>query len=765
MIFDISDMESASSMKTPIKLFLYILILLSTISLYACSGDNEEMTGTPTDSATTIVGTTVVFTLDQEGFFLVTEGKTDRLLPGHLSMSQSIDISNLVNAYDPIPTFFLNLGDIDTNMLYLRSMTGGIGIDFNRDDEAGGMYVNSVRPGYGAETAGIKRGDVILAADRQSFSDLFNYQNYFDKIGELITGELGSQVTLTVMRNGEELEIEVNRNFPTIPPNDDQIRYQQEYHQSGVIQLTPEEYLAEGLYCFQHVKNRTQLGDFYCFISGDLAVTGPQVPTNIEKKIPTQKARVSGDSFFEYTDCRIPTLLGQDVTCGDLFVPENRDQPEGNTIQLHVAIFNPGGSVQPDPVIYMHGGPGAGILDGIADSYMAGIRYLFPEREFIVFDQRGTGYASPRLECPSLAGDYVLSLSEDQRMGLHEWTAGQMEMCITDLFEKNIDLSAYTSRSSAADINDLIKLLGYEKVNFFGSSYGSYLAFTYMDEFGTEDHIRSVVLETVYPLHVDLFADRATNAQRSLDAIFYACANDPSCHNSYPDLENVFYNLLERFNEEPITINAINPLTLEDQDVVINSYRFLETIYRASYHSDWIPHLPKMLYEMQADNYGLFTLALDNVFYLSSGIDDGLYYAILCNDEGSFSSSLDIETGSAGLHPIVRSYFDGGSLSMLEVCSNWDSGPLAPDQNQAVVSNVPTLLLSGSYDPITPPTWGHLAAETLSHGYAYEFPNAAHGILSTSRCAQEITATFLQNPQKPTLSCLENLPGIVFEEH
>ena len=67
-------------------------------------------------------------------------------------------------------------------------------------------------------------------------------------------------------------------------------------------------------------------------------------------------------------------------------------------IRLHVAIVhteNP----KPDPVVFLQGGPGANTL-----GFMGNLLFLFKDirldRDLIMFDQRGTGYSEPTLNCP-----------------------------------------------------------------------------------------------------------------------------------------------------------------------------------------------------------------------------------------------------------------------------------------------------------------------------------------------------------------------------
>lgn len=71
-------------------------------------------------------------------------------------------------------------------------------------------------------------------------------------------------------------------------------------------------------------------------------------------------------AHFEPAECKFEIPPGQTVECGYLTVPEDRSQPEGPTIRLHVAIFRTDSdNPAPDPVVYLAGGPGEQALEAM----------------------------------------------------------------------------------------------------------------------------------------------------------------------------------------------------------------------------------------------------------------------------------------------------------------------------------------------------------------------------------------------------------------
>jgi pimeloyl-ACP methyl ester carboxylesterase len=469
---------------------------------------------------------------------------------------------------------------------------------------------------------------------------------------------------------------------------------------------------------------------------------------------------------FEFTACRFPTPPDQNPTCGDLTVPLDRnDSDSTQTIQLHVAIFHSTSpNPEPDPLILLHGGPGSSMLERIAFWYQEQFSDIIATRDLIVFDQRGVGYAEPSLDCPGFVDQFYASLSQDLRVGLAEWEAPHASVCLADLAAQGVNLVAYNSAASAADVNDLRLALGYERVNLYGASYGSRLALTVMRGFGAGGTIRSVILDSVYPPQVNLDAARPQNLERALQAVFAACAADADCDAAYPDLETVFFDLVEQLNAYPVTLDVMNNVTGRQQTVVVNGNRLIEMVYRISYQTGWLPWLPKLFYHVQDGHFEIFSEGLQRLFWLVDGVQPGPYFAVQCYEEVAFNSVEAVDTIGADAHPLLSAHLTAGAKATLATCAALGLPPADPIEDQPVVSDVPALILSGTFDPATPPAWGKLAADGLSNAFFYEFPNASHGVMSSVPCAQNLVAQFIADPTTmPDAGCMDDLDALSFE--
>jgi pimeloyl-ACP methyl ester carboxylesterase len=165
-----------------------------------------------------------------------------------------------------------------------------------------------------------------------------------------------------------------------------------------------------------------------------------------------------------------------------LTVPEDCTDPESRNIRLAVAIFrHPDGNPQPDPIIYLEGGPGASPLELRAPNFAALFGSMFAaKRDIILIDPRGVGYSQPALDCPNFTQLYLDLLDfeiDGDRLSSQQVLDYKIDAFLTcaENLRSVADLSKYNTIASAAEVNDLRRALGYDQVNLWGTSYGSRL--------------------------------------------------------------------------------------------------------------------------------------------------------------------------------------------------------------------------------------------------------------------------------------------------
>jgi len=333
-----------------------------------------------------------------------------------------------------------------------------------------------------------------------------------------------------------------------------------------------------------------------------------------DRSIPdlsTVTASANDCEFLLHGDDDPRPQLG-DSACGTLDVPENWSLPEGRRIQIGYLILKSTAThPQPDPVVFLAGGPGSSplTLAAIWAPFFAGLRQ---ERDVIFFDQRGTRLSSP-LRCEAYTKIMALNLppaeqqtsgagtpvppvypsefiTADQYLQQAEATYGPIaDACVQQITATGVDLRQYTTVASANDVVALVKTLGYDDYNLYGISYGTRLALEVMRSH-PESGLRSVVLDSTVPPEVKSYERLSAGPHEAVIQLFADCERDPTCDAAYPDLEARFITLLSQLRSQPVI--AEDGTTITDRDVV-------KVMQSLTARVEIAPYLPLMISELE----------------------------------------------------------------------------------------------------------------------------------------------------------------------
>ena len=428
-----------------------------------------------------------------------------------------------------------------------------------------------------------------------------------------------------------------------------------------------------------------------------------------------------------------------DADCGTLKVFENRATRTGRQISLNIVVLpaisnNP----LPDPLFFLAGGPGQGAAKMAKD-----IRDLFSRiqrnRDIVLVDQRGTGKSNP-LECKD-DDDTLRGLNEPPEAGI-----ARLKKCLAGY---DADVTLYTTPIAMDDLDDVRAYLGYDRINLYGGSYGTRAALVYMRRHG--DHVRAVVLDSVAPTYMRLPLYTSRDAQRALDKLVTDCEADARCHAAYPGFGDRVRALMQRVTASPVHTRLVHPRTGVAEDVEIGPRFVASVIFGALYQPVTASILPTLLDRAEHNDFqGLLALAA------AGGSDDnmsvGMQLSVLCAEDAPRVTDADIARETA------KTLFGANLLtSEVRACDFWPRGHVDPSYYQPVVSDIPTLVLSGDLDPVTPPTWGKEVASHLSHAKHVEVPASGHGVIGTA-CGWSLVQTFIDRGSVDELdtSCVKD---------
>ncbi len=476
---------------------------------------------------------------------------------------------------------------------------------------------------------------------------------------------------------------------------------------------------------------------------------------------PLTGAFSSPASSFEPAACvfDLPGGLqeGTDVTCGYLTVPSDHDRPDGSKLKLAVAVFKHQGALsRPEPLFILQGGPGGSTLDvhpGLVQDSA-----LLQHFDIVMLEQRGTLHSQPALVCNE-ADQYILdslnvdlSPAESNRL----WDAALLK-CHDRLAAQGVNLSDFDSIQNAKDVDALRLALGYDKINLYGVSYGTLLALHYMRLF--PDSLRAVVLDGVVPPQSNYIYTNVLDQDRVFKAFFQDCKDSQECSRAYPDLEKVFFQVIDDLDKSPAHVVMHDQQTGKSYDALINGESFYSGVYQAFYSADFIPALPRAIYKARERDFDGFTELL-SFFTFDHTMSYGMYYSVNCAEKGDDPLvALDLSK----VFPKILEYDRGSTEAFLALCKGWKVESLGPAVDQPVKSDLPVLLLSGGLDPVTPESNAAAVAASLSHSYSYTIPSGGHSQAFTNKCADGLIQGFLENPSvAPDSSCIADYATVKF---
>lgn len=484
---------------------------------------------------------------------------------------------------------------------------------------------------------------------------------------------------------------------------------------------------------------------------------------------PTPSPLRPVSAFFEAAPCpfELPPdeTEGQTVTCGYVRVPEQRATTSDRTIRLAVVVFKSRSQQpEPDPVILLAGGPG----EKTVQSAVTVSSILWPLREnrdIITFDQRGAGLSEPALDCPEMKAAIFKTLDERRSEILLQAIFDSLITCRDRLMAEGHNLAAYNTTENAADVADIVRALGYEQANLYGGSYGTLLAQAVM-----RDHpegLRSVVMGSVLPTKTSFFVHVPVTTVDATLRLLDACAADADCSAAFPDLQQTLYTNIDRLNAKPVPITITNPLDGQSYASYLTGDAIFSNLVVFLYATEIIPVLPQAIYNVAQGDYDLMTQLSSQKLAIFDAVSRGMTYSVMCAEDlisMTPEGYLDIR---AQMPPSLAGMADPEDIidfGFFGICREWGVPEAAPVVKQPVVSDIPVLILSGEFDPVTPPTYGAQVAGHLANSYNYVFPGVGHNTLVASSCARSIAKAFVDDPTTaPNSACLDEMPGVVFD--
>jgi len=431
------------------------------------------------------------------------------------------------------------------------------------------------------------------------------------------------------------------------------------------------------------------------------------------------------------TPCSVEGVADK-LLCGTYAVWENRAAQRGRKIELHVVVVPAlGRDPAPDPIFVFAGGPGDAASNSARRWAMN--RAARARRDIVMVDQRGTG-GSHRLDCtvPRDPGD-VQAYFEPPL------PAAEVRRCRAEL-EATADLTQYTTSIAADDLDEVRAWLGYDQVNLDGGSYGTRAAQVYLRRHGA--HVRTATLVGVAAMDQYLPLFHARDGKRALDLLFEVCAKDAACAAAFPELPAEHDRVLAGLDRARGQATVTSPVDHHAVAVTIPRDVFAEQIRFTLYNAVTASATPYVLHRAAQGDFEPFArLAMLWEPSFRRILAFGMHLSVTCAEDVPFMSPATIDAAIAGTY--LRGY---RVLQQVAACREWPRGAVPADLHQLVTSDVPILLVTGPYDPVTPPRFAEQVARHFSRGFQLVVPDAHHGSdgLSHPECMNGLTTAFVE---------------------
>lgn len=430
--------------------------------------------------------------------------------------------------------------------------------------------------------------------------------------------------------------------------------------------------------------------------------------------------------------CTFPGVAGP-ARCGTLEVWENRAAKAGRRISLRFMVV-PGTGPGParEAIAYLAGGPGAA-----ATQFAGGVTALFgPSREgrdVLLVDQRGTGGSHP-LTCP------VYGSREDPASFLGSFLPADRVRACLPVLARRADLAQYTTDRAADDLDEVRAALGYERLVVYGGSYGTRTALAYMRRH--PDRVRSVILLGVAPTDGSIPLYFARDTDRAIFGVVAECEAEAACRAAFPRLRADVRRSLERFAKGPVEVEVVSPGTGKPVRIALTRDLYAEGVRYLLYTAATAGQLPLMVHRAAEGDFApVATVALERRMNFVGAVSHGVYLAVTCAEDLPY---VDAREGER----LARGTFLGGYRlrDQRAACAEWPRAPIDPGFHGPVVSALPTLVLSGEWDPATPPSNGEQVARHLSNSLHVVIPSGAHGFagLENSSCIERLMNDFVR---------------------
>lgn len=422
--------------------------------------------------------------------------------------------------------------------------------------------------------------------------------------------------------------------------------------------------------------------------------------------------------------------------CTTLDVPEDWEAPAGRHIGLHLALVrSTGADADPDLVVFLDGGPGG----AATEDYPAMAPALAPLRKrhhILLVDQRGTGASNP-LDCEddlTLEGDKPDRRAVPPAPGDAAAQQAATRRCLAALAPRAAP-QFYATTDAVRDLEAVRQALGGRALDLVGVSYGTRVAQQYSVRY--PQAVRSIVLDSPVPNRVALLSEHARNLEAALQQRLALCGATPACAQRYGDSAAVLRAVLERLRRQPQTVQLPDPRSDEPRPQRLGADDLAQLLRFYLYSDTTSALVPLVIAQAHGGQYAA-VLAQSRIVVgdVAEHLSNGMAASVLCTEDADLLQDQPQDAATllgAGLVSVARA-----------TCALWPHRGRPAGFHEPLRTDVPLLVLSGQFDPVTPQQYGAEIVARLPHARQLLAPGQGHAVLGVG-CMPKLVAAFVRD--------------------
>jgi len=419
---------------------------------------------------------------------------------------------------------------------------------------------------------------------------------------------------------------------------------------------------------------------------------------------------------------------------GQIEVFEDNIKNQGKKIKLNIEVVPAKSKAdKAEPMFIIMGGPGQAATDLV--SFFSDIFKPINEKSDLVFvDQRGTGKSNPL----QLSGDYSTLADYFKDDFADKETIAN---CFESLSKTN-NLNCYGTRNAIIDLDKVREMMGYKKMNIYGTSYGTRVSIAYINKY--PNRVKTATLKGLVPHDLVIPFNFAEDAQRSLDILVSDCKVNPVCNSAYPTLENelkIFFN-----TQFPVSIDILNPETKEKETVKLTKDIVALNMRVLLMSPSTTKNIPFIVTQFNKGNHEPLTdLMLSIKKSYLKGVYDGMTLCVICHED--YPALVQI----ANTQKTETFLGDYWIYRVKNSCDVWNPSKTGLKKGKIKKQSIPTLIISGNRDGATPPKYGDEVLKYFPNGRHVVVNSGSHSFDGMRNCVDKIICDFVTTGQNKLL--------------